>query len=160
MKIFLSDVTGCYHSFSDDNKTINFILNNASLEIFCEIFSDIEAKLMVEINDFTYNHGYNQRFKTKVTDKTCFRQNNDREQNILPRQDTNYTCRRLVKIESVFFNNKDNIDNIIYYPQVFLEECRYILMTNRRLLIDNIESSDTEPDSQSDSEEEFNENTL
>ena len=28
----------------------------------------------------------------------------------------------LVKIESVFFNNKDNKNNIIYYPQVFLVE--------------------------------------
>ena len=73
--------------------------------------------------------------------------------------DTNYTCKILVKIESVFFSNKDNKDDIIYY-QVFLEECRYTPMINRRLLIDNIELTDNEPDSDSESEEEFNENTV
>ena len=35
-------------------------------------------------------------------------------ENILPRETTNYNCRILVKIESVFFNNsKDNILDII-----------------------------------------------
>ena len=33
-------------------------------------------------------------------------------------------------------------------------------MINRRLLIDNIELTDNEPDSESESEEEFNENTV
>ena len=61
--------------------------------------------------------------KTKVSkDRTCFRQNNEERENIPSRKDTNYTCRILVKIQSVFFNNKVNKDNIIYYLQVFLEE--------------------------------------
>ena len=28
LKSLLLNVTGCYHSFSDDNKTMNFILND------------------------------------------------------------------------------------------------------------------------------------
>ena len=81
---------------------MSFILNDALLGKFCEIFSDIEAKLGVEINDFAYDNGYGHRLRTKATDKTCFRQNNNRKQNILSRQVTNYTCRILVKIEFVF----------------------------------------------------------
>ena len=50
-------------------------------------------------------------------DRTCFRQNNKKRKNIPPRQNTNYICRILVKIESVFFfDNKDNKDDIIHYP--------------------------------------------
>ena len=58
-------------------------------------------------------------------DRTYFRQNDEERENIPPRQNINYACGILVKIESVFFNKKDNKDDVIYYPQVFLEECRY-----------------------------------
>ena len=89
------------------------------------MFSDTKTKLGIGINDFTFDNGYGPSFKTKVSkDRTCFRQNNDRINNIPPRQSTNYNCRILVRIEAAFFNNKDNKDDIIYYPQVFLEECR------------------------------------
>ena len=49
LKIFVLNVTGRYHSFNDGSKTMNFILNSALLEKFCEIFSDTEAKLGFEI---------------------------------------------------------------------------------------------------------------
>ena len=161
LKVFLMDVTGSYYSFSDDNKTMNFIFKGALFEKCCEIFSDIETKLGLQINDFTYYNGYATYFRTKVTDETGFRQNNDTEESILPRQKTNYNCRILVKTASVFFNNnKDNKNDIIYYAQVLLEECRYTTMINRRLLLDNFDLSDNDPDSESESEEEFNENTA
>ena len=38
LEIFLLDVTGRYHSFSADNKTMNFILNDDLLGKICEIF--------------------------------------------------------------------------------------------------------------------------
>ena len=86
MKIYLLDVTGRYYSFSDDNKSMNFILNDALLEKFCEIFSDIETKLGDEINDFTLTNSHGTDLKTKVSkDRTCFRQNNDEVESILPR---------------------------------------------------------------------------
>ena len=47
-----------------------------------------------------------------------------------------------------------------FSPQVFLEECRYTPMNNRRLLLDDLILNDNEPDSESESEEEFNENTV
>ena len=93
-------------------------------------------------------------------DRTCFRQNNEERENIPPRQNTNYTCRILVKIESVFSNNKDNKDDVIYYPQVFLEECKYTPVINRRLCLDETDLSENEPELESESEEEFNENTA
>ena len=66
----------------------------------------------------------------------------------------------LVKIESVYFNNKNYRDDITYSLQAFLGECRYTLMYSRRLFIDDIELTDNEPDSESESEEEFNSDTA
>ena len=66
----------------------------------------------------------------------------------------------LVKIESVYFNNKNYRDDITYSLQAFLEECRYTLMYSRRLFIDDIELTDNEPDSENESEEEFNSDTA
>ena len=128
------------------------------LKIF-DIFKNIEAELGLENNHLTYDNGNGQHFKTKVTDKNCFRRNNDIEENSLPWQKTDYNCRILVKIESVYFNDKNYNGGITYYPQVFLEECRYTPMNNRRLLLDDLELTDNEPESESE-EEEFNENTV
>ena len=66
----------------------------------------------------------------------------------------------LIRIESVFFNNKDNKDDIIYYPQAFLGKPRYVQMNNRILCIDNSDLSDNEPKIETESEEEFNESTV
>ena len=88
LRFFLLNITGCYCSFSDDSKTMNFILNDALLEKLCETFSDIDVKLGFKIIDFTSDNGNGQRFKTKVTDKTCIRRSNDIEENNLPWQKT------------------------------------------------------------------------
>ena len=48
---------------------------------------------------------------------------------------------------------------IIYYPQVFLQECIYTPICNRRLLLDDIISTDNDPECESE-EEEFNEDTV
>ena len=50
---------------------------------------------------------------------------------------------------------KDN-DDIKYYPQVLLEQCGYKPFSNNVLFHADLELTDTEPDS----EEEINENTV
>ena len=89
------------------------------------MFSDIEVKLGTGINDFTLTNSHGTSLKTKgKKDRTCFRQNNEEIENILPRHNTNNICRILRRIESVFFNNnKNNKDDIICYPQLFLGKC-------------------------------------
>ena len=103
LNIYLSDVTGRYYSFNDDNKSINFILNDDLFEKFYEIFSDMEVKLGTGINNLTLTKSHGTSLKTKVKkDRTCFRQNNEEIENMLPRHNTNYICRILIRIESVF----------------------------------------------------------
>ena len=72
LNIFLSNVTGCYHSFNNGSKSTNFILNDDLLEKIYEIFIDIEAKLGIEINDFTITNSHGTSLKTKISKgRTC-----------------------------------------------------------------------------------------
>ena len=137
--IFISNVTGRYYSVGDDGKTMNFNLNDALLDKIYEIFSDIEEKLNFEIKRFTHDNGHGEFFKTKLTDKNCFIRNNDIEENSIAQRNTDYNCKLLVKIESAFFNNQENEDDILCYPQLYLEECMYTPMNNRRLFMDSLE---------------------
>ena len=53
---------------------------------------------------------------------------------------------------------KDNKDNIKYYPQVLLEQCVYKYFSNNTIVHQDLEFTNTKPDSES--EEEINENTT
>ena len=66
LNIYLSDGTGRYYSFNDDDKSINFILNDDLFEKFYEIFSDMEVKLGTGINDLTLTNSHGTSLKTKV----------------------------------------------------------------------------------------------
>ena len=44
---------------------MTFVLNDDSLEKIYEIFSDIETKLGIEINDFTTDNGYGPCLKKR-----------------------------------------------------------------------------------------------
>ena len=55
---------------------------------------------------------------------------------------------------------KDNENDIKYYRQTLLEQCSYKGLVNNTILYSNLEFTDTEPDSESESEKELNENTV
>ena len=63
---------------------------------------------------------------------------------------TNYSCLALTKINFVYFKSEE----LEYYPQVFLEECRYRL-DNGGLRIDAPDESDNEPDSEDEFDSEY-----
>ena len=87
--------------------------------------------------------------------ETCFRKDNDKKVNTIPNEKTKYKCRVVLQIQSVYYSNQNK--NIIYYPQVFLQDCRYKFLANNRLIHEVLDFVDTEPES--GSEEEFNEDT-
>ena len=96
-------------------------------------------------------------FKTRVSDDTCFRKDKDKTINIIQREKTRYNCRIILQIQSVFYINKDNKDDIVYHAQVFSQDCRYTLQINKILICDAVDFTDTDPESES--EEEFNDTT-
>ena len=71
----------------------------------------------------------------------------------VPKENTSYKCLSLIMLDSVIRVNKN------YYPQTFLEECKYVLRQNKmeNLINDDLnlsssDESDNESDNESDSE--------
>ena len=59
----------------------------------------------------------------------------------MPKEDSKYICLSVILIDSVFRTDKN------YYPQVFLEECKYVVKEEKipKYIIEDIEvSSDSE----------------
>ena len=165
LRIILKDVVGYYNDYKDNSKhsakRMNFRLDDDSLDKVYDISVHIEEKLGIALNDFTCGNKGEEHLKIIVSDETCFRENKD---NIIPSENTKYTCRVLLQIQSVYFNMKDSKGDIRYYPQVLLEQCVCRPFSNNILIHKDLEFTDTEPDFESnhgdESEEEINENTV
>ena len=87
------------------------------LEKYEDIFKYVSCtKSKKKFSEPTYDVGYVTQIKSKIHEnKTRF------DDNETHRKDTNYTCSTLIRIESIYFESEE----LKYYPQVFLEECRY-----------------------------------
>ena len=64
-----------------------------------------------------------------------------------PKVDSNHTCLAVITLDSALKKND------IFYPQVFLKECKYIEEKVTRYIIDDIESSFDDSDDSNDSDE-------
>ena len=93
-----------------------------------------------------------QYLKTIVSNKTFFKDN------IIPNENTKYDCIVALQIQSVYYSTKE--DDVKYYLQVLSEKCVYKLSSNNTIIDSELEFSDNEPDTESDSELEFNEDTV
>ena len=82
----------------------------------------------------------------------------DKTTNTIPNEKTKYYCAVLLQVQSVYYNNKDMLEDEDYYPQIFLQHCRCIFFVNNRLIHEAFDFTDTEPESES--EEELNEDTV
>ena len=110
LKIILRDVVGYYNDDKDNGKydakygtkTMNFKLDDDSLDRIYDIFEYIEKKLKIDLNNFTYESKGEEYLKTKVSDETCFRKNKDDKTNIIRNENTRYNCRVLLQIQSVY----------------------------------------------------------
>ena len=71
-----------------------------------------------------------------------------------------YTCRALLQLQFVFFNMEDNKDDIRYHRQLLLEQCAYKRFISNTIFHPDLEFTETEPDSDSEYEEEINEDTV
>ena len=67
----------------------------------------------------------------------------------VPKQNVSYKCLSLIMLDSVIRVNKK------FYPQIFLEECKYVIRKNKmeNLINDDLDlSSSDESDNESDSD--------
>ena len=161
LKIAFSDVPGYYNIFNDDSKTMNFKLDDDSLGKIIDIFDHIGEILKIDLYHYSYdgNNGITY-VKPKVSDDTDFRKNMDKTTNTIPNERTGHNCRAILQIQSVYYNNKEINEDIDYYPQMFLQQRRYTSFINNKLLHDVLDFADFEPDSESESDEVFNDDTA
>ena len=101
---------------------MNFKSDDNSLDQIYDIFEHIEKELGIDLNNFTYKSKCEEYLKTTVSDATCFIKNS--RTNIIPNESTKFNCRVLLQIQSVYYCMKDK--NIRYYPQVLLQQYRYM----------------------------------
>ena len=175
MRITLKDLVGYYDVYNNDkrmNFKINDELSDKIYRILENIFEHIEKKLDIALNDFTFEKKGESYFQIKVIDETCFKEKveptftleedkvitKESDANFIPKENAMYTCRALLQIQSDFFKIKDKNNDIIYHPQLLLQQCICKLFINKVIFHPDLEFTDTEPESES--EEEINESTV
>ena len=135
-----------------------FKLDDDSLGKIIDLFEHIGEILIIDLDHYLYDDKRGETyFKTKVSDETCFRKEKDKITNTIPNE--KFNCRVLLQIQSFYYNNnKDILEDAEYYPQVFLQHCRYTFFANNKLIHEFLDFTDSEPESESG--EEFNEDTV
>ena len=153
---------------------MNFKLDDELYHKLYDILKYIHEKLSITFVHFVFVRKGEEYVSAKVSNETCFKEGikatlilkegkvvpEENKAIFVPEKEVMYTCRALLQIQSVFFNIKDNKDDITYYPQLLLEQCAYKRLINKTIFHSDFEFTDTEPDSGSESEEELNENTV
>ena len=127
------------------NKTVSFKVSDERLLKKC---NKIWERVNTEF-DSEPVYGDNDKYiKTKIKlygDKV----NTNFQGKKIPKENASYKCLSLIMLDSVIRANKK------YYPQTFLEECKYEIKKNRmeNLINDDLDpSSSDESDSESDNE--------
>ena len=116
--MILLDVPGFYNDYKDNGKTMNFMLDDNSLEKTIDIFNHIGEILSIDLDNYFYDDSRgNTYLKTKVYNETCFRKDNDKEANTIPNEKTKYKCRVVLQIQSVYYSNDNK--NIILSSSIF-----------------------------------------
>ena len=112
-KIILRDVVGYCNDYRDNRKyhftysakRMNFELDDNSLDKIYDIFEHIEENVEIDLNYFTYESKVEEYLKRIISDETCFVKDN--KTNIIPNENTKYTCRVLLQIQSVYYSMKE-----------------------------------------------------
>ena len=106
--------------FDKNDKYINFLVSDKKiLEKYSEIWNKIKRLIKKEFNsEPVYNDKY---IKTKIkidNDKV----HTDFQNNRIPKDNEYCACLYVILLDSIFVNS-----NKEYYPQIFLEECKYAI---------------------------------
>ena len=143
--IILLQMNGYIKYFENSGKNMSvFIKNNEVWKKYGDIWNVNKNKLSIKFNsEPIYENKY---LKAKVREfdgniKTNFLSN------VLPKENTYYTCIARITINYVLRMNKNN------YPQVYLEECHYKIKKIHTSRFINAElETDSESDVETDSE--------
>ena len=106
--------------FDKNNKYMNhLVIDEKTLKRYFKIWNKIKSLIKKELNsEPVYNDKY---IKTKIkiyNDKVY----TNFQHNKIPKDNEYYTCLSVILLDSIFVNS-----NKEYYPQIFLEECKYAI---------------------------------
>ena len=127
-----------------------FIKDEKLLEKYNEIWKKVSNIIKKE---FDSKPVYNEKYiKTKI--KSCNEKlNTNFHNNEIPKEGSQCICLSVILIDSVYKKDKN------YYPQVFLEECKYVVKEKKKskFINDNINISSDDSDKDNSDEENSNE---
>ena len=145
--IILPQMNGYIKYFENGGKNMSFLIKNSEVwEKYEDIWNVIKNKLNIKFHsEPIYENKY---LKAKVREfngniKTNFLGND------IPKENMYYTCIACINLDSVLKIDK------LYYPQVYLEECKYKLKQVPRFITIELDS-----DLESDVEADLDSNTT
>ena len=126
----------------DDNMTMSLRIDDSKLfKKYCKIWKTIRSLLKIEFDSSPVYGDTNCYIKTKVK-MYDNRVNPNFQGKEVPKVDASYKCLSLIILDSAVKVGKK------YYPQVFLEECKYVKKKNRTLnyINDDMEITSSDED--------------
>ena len=133
----------------DGNKTMSFkVVDNKLLRKYNKIWEKISNLMNIEF-DSEPVYGDNDKYRKRKMKIYEDRVNTNFQGKKVPKENASYKCLSLILPDSVIRVNKK------YYPQRFLEECKYIIKNKMENLInDDLDvSSSDESDNEIDGDE-------
>ena len=128
-----------YRRDSDETKYMSFsIKHDELLEKYNEIWEKVKNSIKKE---FDVEPVYNEKYLKAKIKSYNGKINTNFHNNKIPKEGSQFICLSVILISSVCRTGKN------YYPQVFLEECKYVVKDKKmpEYIADNIEiSSDSE----------------
>ena len=116
-----------------------------------DIFSHIEEKLSIALENPIYKGEINHCLRTKIYKRTCFIKKGYEDGHIVPNKNTKHECKPLLQILSIYYAKEDK-RVIFYYPQTRLEQCGCKDFIEYNIAYKDFMFTDIEPES----EQEFN----
>ena len=150
--ILLPQMIGCVKHF-DSNKTMSFkISDNELLKKYKKIWEKVGNLLNIELDSEPVYGDVDEYIKTKIKMYED-RVNTNFQRKKVPKENASYKCLSVTMLDSVIRVNKK------YYPQILLEECKYVIKKNKMenfinndLSLSSSDESDNEDDNESDNE--------
>ena len=111
--------------FDENSKYMNLLVNDKEmLEKYTDIWNKIKSLIKKKLNsELVYNDKY---IKTKIkiyNDKVY----TNFQHNKIPKYNEYRACLSVISLDSIFVNSDKE-----YYPQIFLEECKYAIKTKKQ----------------------------
>ena len=150
--ILLPQMVGYVKHF-DSNKTMSFkISDNELLKKYKKIWEKVGNLLNIELDSEPVYGDVDEYIKTKIKMYED-RVNTNFQRKKVPKENPSYKCLSVTMLDSVIRVNKK------YYPQILLEECKYVIKKNKMenfinndLSLSSSDESDNEDDNESDNE--------